>query len=80
MQAFRLEPRTETGIVNFRLVLPESRIETAVNLKMIQEQLDDRHIFGEIAPDIVCAHMKSGDFEALALRFDDHTYLTFIAG
>jgi hypothetical protein len=47
---------------------------------MIQQQFDDRHIFGEIAPDIVCAHMKSGDFEALALRFDDHTYLTFIAG
>jgi hypothetical protein len=28
----------------------------------------------------VHAHMKSGDFEAFALRFDYHTYLPFRAG
>jgi hypothetical protein len=47
---------------------------------MVQLQLDARNLFGKIAPDIVDAHMKSGDAATFALCLDHHTYLPINAG
>jgi hypothetical protein len=75
-----LKPRAQPGIKNLRLALPEIGLQPALNLEMIQLQLDARNVFWEIAPDIVHAHMQSGDSASLALCLDDHTYLLFNAG
>jgi hypothetical protein len=41
--------------VDLRLVLPKVRPQPTLNLEMIQMQLDDRDMPGEITPDIGCA-------------------------
>jgi hypothetical protein len=52
VEILRLQPRTEPGIVNLRLVLPKVWLQPTLNLEMIQMQLDDRNVPGEISPDI----------------------------
>jgi len=71
------EPSTQPGIEDLWLALPECRLQSALDLKMIQHQLDARDALWEIAPDVVHAHMKSSDSASLALRLDHHTYLPF---
>jgi hypothetical protein len=75
-----LKPRTKPGIEDFWLALPKFWRQTALDLKMIQNQLDTRNALWKIPPDVVHAHMKSRDSASLALRFDHHTYLPFNAG
>jgi hypothetical protein len=75
----RLKPRAQPGIENLRLTLPEIRLEPALNLQMIQLQLDASNVFGKVAPDIVHAHVQSDNSASLALCLDDHTYPLFKA-
>jgi hypothetical protein len=71
------KPGAQPWVEDLRLALPEIRLQPALNLEMIQLQLDARNVFGEIAADIVHAHMKPCDSASLALCLDDHTYLLF---
>jgi len=54
-EILRLQPCTEPGIVNLRLVLPKIWPQPTLNPEMIQMQLDNRNVPGEVAPDIGCA-------------------------
>jgi hypothetical protein len=74
------QPCAEAGIEDLRLPLPEVWLKSALDLEMIQLQLNDGQMFGKIAPDIVCAYMQSGNSTSLALCLDDHTYLPINAG
>lgn len=69
------KPRTEPGIEDVRLAMPEIRFQPAFNLQMIQLQLDARNVLGKVTADIVRAHMQSGVAQSPALRFDNHTHL-----
>ena len=71
------KPRAQPRIEDLRLTLPECGLQATLDLKMIEYQFDTRDALGEITPDVVHAHMKSGDSASLALRFDHHTYLPF---
>jgi len=75
-----LQPRAQPGIVNLRLVLPETGLQSALNLEMIQLQLDARNLFREITPNVPGANVEPGDSASLALRFDHHTHLPFNVG
>ncbi len=77
VQMTGFQPRTQPGIVDLRLTAPEIRAEAALDLQMIQLQLDHGDILRKIAPDIVRAYMQSGNSTTLALRFDHHTYLPY---
>jgi hypothetical protein len=57
--------------------LPETGIQPALYLQMIQLQLDLGNLFGEIAPDIMRAHTQPSYADTFALRFDYHTDLLF---
>jgi hypothetical protein len=66
------QPGTKPGIENLRRILPEIGLQAALNLEVIQQQLDARNVLGKIAPHIVCAHMKPNNSASLALCFDHH--------
>jgi hypothetical protein len=70
-----LKPGAQPWIVYIGLTVPEVWLQPALNLQMIQLQLDDGNVFGKKAPDIVRTNVQSGNSASLALRFDHHTYL-----
>ena len=74
------KPDAEPGVEDLRLALPETGLQAALNLEMIQLQLDAGNVFGKIAPYIASAHMQAGDAESFASCLDNHTYLPFNAG
>lgn len=74
------KPGTEPWVEDLRLASPEIGLQATLNLEMVQLQFDTGNVFGEIAPDIACSHMQSGDAESPALCFDDHRHLPFLAG
>jgi hypothetical protein len=61
--------------VDFRLSLPKIGTEAALNLQMIQLQLDHADLPGKVPPDIVHADEQPGDADAFALCFHYHTNL-----
>jgi hypothetical protein len=63
--------------VNLRLVLPEIRLQIALDLEMIQLQLDDRDALGKVAADIADPHVQTRHDATLAMCFDHHTHLLF---
>jgi len=77
VHVFGLEPGAETRIVDLRMAVPEAGVEAALNLQVVQLQLNDGDAFGKIAADIVHADMEASDFVAFALCFDDHRCLQF---
>jgi len=74
------QPGTEPGVEDLRVALPEFGVQSALDLEMIQLQLDDRNMLGEIPADVPCANVQTGDSACLALRFDHHTYLLLNVG
>lgn len=76
-EVLRLEPGTETRIVDFGLALPEAGPQIALNLQMIQFQFDEGNILGKVAANIRIAHMEPGKATTLAVCFDYHTCLLF---
>jgi len=80
MQMPGFQPCAQPRIEDLRLTLPEIRFQATLNLEMVQLQFDARNLLGKIAPDIVDAHMKSGDAATLALCLDHHRYLPINAG
>jgi hypothetical protein len=66
------QPCAQPGIEDLRLTLPEIRFQATLNLEMIEYQFNTRYALWKISPDVVNAHMKSGDSASLALRFDHH--------
>lgn len=63
--------------MNLGLILPKVRLQPTLDLKMIQLQLDDRHVPWEISPDIGDANVQSCKDAAIALCFDHHNCLPF---
>jgi hypothetical protein len=61
--------------VNFRLPLPEIRLQTTLNLQMIELELDDRNVLGKIAPYVGFTNVQSCDAMSLGMSFHYHTYL-----
>ena len=66
--------------MNLRLVLPKVRLQPTLNLEMIQLQLDDCNVLGEVTPDVGNANVQSSHTTARALCFDHHRYLLFDVG
>ena len=77
---FGFKPRAEAWVVDFWLTVPEIGFEAALNLEMVEKQLDDGNALWEIAPDIVHAHVEGGDSMSFALSFDYHIGLPFYGG
>src|ERR1700679_857660 len=48
MEILRLQPGTQPGIEDIRLVLPKRRLQPALNLEMIELKFDDGNIPGKI--------------------------------
>lgn len=61
------------------MALPKVGCEIALNMQMVQVQLDDRNTFRKIAPDVIDSNVQSGNSAALALRCNHHRYLPFNA-
>jgi hypothetical protein len=80
MEVLGLQPGTEPGIVNHGLVPPKARLQSALNLEMIQKQLDFRNLPGKIALDIGHAHVQSSHPDAFGLCFDNHRKLLSTTG
>jgi len=80
MKVLGFKPGAETRIVDIRLVVPEAGVEPALNLQMIELQLDNRDSLGKIAPNVGYTHMQPREAAPLASRFDHHTYLLFNVG
>jgi len=79
-EVLRLQPGAEPAIANFARVLPEIGWESALDPQVVQLQLDGDDIFGEIAPDVVNAHIQPNHVAALALCFNYHMHLLFDKG
>ncbi len=77
VEVLGLQPGTKPGIVNLRLAPPEPGVQATLNLEMIQLQLDDGNIPGEIPPNVRRAHVEPSQTATLALCFDHHTHLLF---
>ncbi|MGA7859811.1 MAG: hypothetical protein WCA11_17875 [Terracidiphilus sp.] len=80
VEVLSLKPSAKPGIIDIRLVTPKARVKTALYLKMIQLQFDDRDPLGKVAPDIVDAYMQPSEAATFALCSDHHTYLLFNVG
>ncbi len=72
MKILRLQPSAQPGIVNLRLTPPEIRVQSTLNLQMVELQLDYVNMLGEIATDIGHPDQQTGDTSALGMCFDDH--------
>src|ERR1035437_5963032 len=68
-------PGAQPGIVDVRLVLPKIGFQPALNLQIVQLQLDGQNVLGKTTPDVVCTNIQSGYTTALVLRFDHHMCL-----
>ena len=55
------EPRAQSGIVDYWLPLPEIRTQRALNLQVIELQLDGKYIFWKIALRVIGADIEPGD-------------------
>src|SRR5580698_8933007 len=77
VEVLRLQPCAQPGIVNLRTVLPESWTQPALNVQVIELELNHAHILGKIAKNVGCAHVQPGNSAAIALCFDDHARLLF---
>ncbi len=81
MEMFGLQPCAKAGIENLWLTLPEVGIKSALNLEVIELQLDCGDGLREIAPDIAFAYVESGDTTAFGVCFHNHWgYLLFNFG
>lgn len=74
------EPGAKSGVEDLRVSLPEFWIQSALDLQMIQLQLDNRNVLRKITARVTGSNIQAGDAASLALRFDDHTYLLHNAG
>lgn len=74
------EPGAQARIVDLRMALPEVRGEPALDLQVVQLQLNNRGSLGEIATNVGGTDMQSDDTAALGLCSDDHIYLLFSVG
>src|SRR5579863_540642 len=72
-QMLRLQPCAEARIVNLRFALPEGRSEIALNLQVVQLQLDKLHFARKVAFGIAGADVQSSDTATFALNLDDHS-------
>ena len=61
--------------MNFRLSLPEIRLQPTLNLQMIELELDDRNVLGKKAPYVGYTNMQSCDAMTFGMSFHHHTYL-----
>lgn len=80
VEVLGFKPGTEPGIVDIRLVMPKAGVQPALNLQMIELQLNNRNSLGKITPNVGYTHMQPGEAAPLALRFYNHTYLLFNVG
>jgi hypothetical protein len=69
---FGLKPCAESAVIDFGLTLPEIGREIALNLKVIQLQLNELSIAGEVTMNVACSDMQSSDAMPFALCGDYH--------
>ncbi|MDR3775513.1 MAG: hypothetical protein P4K97_01355 [Terracidiphilus sp.] len=72
VEIFGFQPGAQPGIVDLGLALPEIRSEAALDLQMIQLQLNHRNAPGKVTADVADADVEPGDNTALAMGFDYH--------
>lgn len=72
VEILRFKPRTEPGIVDFWLTLPEVRFETTLDSKMAELEFDVMSVFWKIATNIRGANVQSSDAVTFALGSNDH--------
>jgi|KBSMisStaDraftv2_1062788.scaffolds.fasta_scaffold770080_1 hypothetical protein len=72
MPDLEVQPFTETRIVDLRFPVPELRRQSALNLQVIQLQLNYASGFRKVSAHIPDADIKTGDFGARELCLDHH--------
>jgi len=75
VHVFGLEPGAEAWVADLGMTIPEAGVEAALDLEVVELELNDGDVFGKVAADIVDADMEACDFMAFALRFNDHRCL-----
>jgi hypothetical protein len=68
----RFKPCAKAGIKDLRLILPEIGRQIALDLQMIQLQLNKRNTSRKIPLNVAAAHVQSGNSTTLTLCFDYH--------
>jgi len=67
-----VEPLAKSRIMNLRPSLPELRRQAALNLQMVQLQLNHANSLGKITAHIPRADLQPGDFATSELCLDYH--------
>jgi hypothetical protein len=71
-RVLQFQPRAQPRIVNLAVALPEFRFQPALDLQVIQLQLDRGHLLGKIPPDVGCTYVQAGYRRASVLNLDQH--------
>jgi len=80
MHMLGLEPGAQPGVVDFRLALPKIRLQSALDVEVIELEFDGRNVILKIAPHIGFANVKPGNTAGFGMRFYNHRYLLFNFG
>ena len=59
VHVFGLQPGAQPGIEDLRFALPKIRIQTALNVEMVELQFDCRNVITKVAADIGFTNVKS---------------------
>jgi len=72
----RLKPIAQSGIMNLRLAIPESRCQSALNLQMVQLQLHFLDALRKVFADVIGTHVQTRNPKTIVLSSDNHTHLS----
>jgi hypothetical protein len=73
MEVDGLKPGTEPWIVNLRLAFPETGFETALNLQMVEKELNFSNIGRKVAANVRCADLDASQFPPRTVCFHNHS-------
>jgi len=71
-QVFRFQPRAQPRVVDLGFAIPEIRLQTALDMQVIELKLNNRNVLGKIAANVRRAHMKSSEAPTLTVCFYNH--------
>lgn len=74
MQVFGFQPGAQTGVMNICVAFPEIGRQCALDLQVIEVQLDLGNVSREVALHVASAHMKAGHASGLPLCFHYHSH------
>ena len=75
---FEFQPYAQAGIVDLGAAVPEIGIKGALDLKIVEPQLDGGCSPREVAPRIRFADMEAGIGKSVAIGFHQHDHLPVV--